>query len=440
MPPKKKTKDPHAEVAKAMFDEVKIPKPSVNQLIAQAKAKLGKEGVVIRCAKELETRFDLRRPSGIMSLDIATGGGLPPGLCQIDGVEGTGKNLLMNYYFAKVQEIYGEDTAIFMACLEFRYDKAFARKCGLKVAYSPYEIEMEQRLRHKLGKEALTSAEIDEMTNEIGKIVVIEGGTEEILETTLTFIDSNRFQVGGIDSWDAMLPEAEEKVDLIDDPKIASPASLQTRWMHKVHAAMQPKHRCPVCYELGLDHKATGPASYTFYCTNPDCKWKGQDPYYEENETTIIGIRQARARLNRTSMRQSETQSGGAWSLRHGKLLDIKLSRGEYIMQSNNRIGKEINWELTKGKAGTHEGKKGSFKYIYDPPHVEAVHDLIETCLQLGAIAKAGAWYEFDVGGEKMKVKSRAELEDFVEGEVEAIRSLRDAALRAAGLEHIRFK
>lgn len=436
--PKKKEKK--VEPVKAVVDPSQIPKPSVDELIAYAKAKLGKEGVVIRKGGELETRFDLRRPSGILSLDIATGGGLPPGLVQIDGVEGTGKNLLMNYYFSKVQEIYGEDTAIFMACLEFRYDKSFGRACGLQVAYSPYEIEMEQRLRHKLGKTPLSSEDIDELMSEIGKLVVIEGGTEEILETTVTFIDSNRFQIGGIDSWDAMLPGAEEKVDLIDDPRIASASSLQTRWMHKVHAAMQPKMRCPVCYGSTLEHKATGPLSYTFTCTDGDCHWKGQNPFYEENETTIIGIRQARARMNRTSMRQSETQSGGAYSLRHGKLLDIKISRGEYVMQGTTRLGKEINWEITKGKAGTHEGKKGSFRYIYEPPHVEALEDLIDCCMQFKVINRAGAWYEFDSEEGPLKVKSRAELEDFIETRPDVIRSLRGAAMQAAGLGQIRYK
>lgn len=417
-----------------------IPKPSVDELIDFAKAKCGKEGVVIRRAGELETRFDLRRPSGILSLDLACGGGLPPGLCQIDGVEGVGKNLLMNYYFAKVQEIYGEDTAIFMACLEFRYDKSFARKCGLKVAYSPYEVEVEQRRRHKLGQDKLSSKEIDALMQQEGQIVIIEGSTEEILESTLIFIDSNRFQVGGIDSWDSMLPAAEEKVDLIDDPKIASASSLQTRWMHKVHAAIQPKPRCPVCYSAALDHKATSAGSYTYICENGECKWKGKDPFHEENETTIIGIRQARARMNRTSMRQSETQSGGAFSLRHGKLIDIKLSRGEYIMLGSERHGKEINWELTKGKAGTHEGKKGSFRYIYDPPHVEAVDDLIDTCTRLEVIKRGGANYEFEVNGEMQKIKGKADMEDFIENNVDAIRSLREAALRASGLDHVRYR
>lgn len=420
--------------------EREIPKMSVDDLIDLAKARCGKEGVVIRRAEALETRFDLRRPSGILSLDLACGGGLPPGLSQVDGVEGVGKNLLMNYYFAKVQEIYGADTAIFMACLEFRYDKAFARKCGLRVAYSEYEIEVEQRRRRKLGQEKLSNKEIDELMQQDGQIVVIEGSTEEILESTLIFIDSNRFQIGGIDSWDSMLPAAEEKVDLIDDPKIAAASSLQTRWMHKVHAALQPKARCPNCLSRALDHKATSAGSYTFICENGECHWRGKEPFYEENETTILGIRQARARLNRVSTRQSETQSGGAFSLRHGKLIDIKLSRGEYIMLGNERIGKEINWELTKGKAGTHEGKKGHFRYIYEPPHVEAVDDLIDTCIRLECIKRAGANYEFEVNGETQKIRGKAELEDYIESNVDAIRSLREAALRASGLDHVRYK
>jgi hypothetical protein len=139
-------------------------------------------------------------------------------------------------------------------------------------------------------------------------------------------------------------------------------------------------------------------------------------------------------------MRQSPTESGGAYSLRHGKLLDIRLSRGEYVMLGTERMGKEINWEITKGKAGTHEGRKGSFRYIYEPPHVEAISDLISTCTSLGVIKRGGGVYEFEENGEPQKLKGQAALEEYIENNVEAIRCLREAALRASGLDHIRYR
>ena len=55
------------------------PRADTDALYETLQADLGKYGVVIQRGTELEGRFDLRRPCGIPSLDIDTGGGLPAG-------------------------------------------------------------------------------------------------------------------------------------------------------------------------------------------------------------------------------------------------------------------------------------------------------------------------------------------------------------------------
>ena len=144
------------------MSKAKVPKPKqsarvdIDELLASIQASLGAQGVVMQRGSDLEGRFDLRRPCGIPSLDIATGGGLPAGgLSQIDGPEGTGKNLLIYHYFAKVQRLYKANTKIFMLCMEFPFDKMFAHKIGFRVPFSDYEIEVERRGRKERAEEPL---------------------------------------------------------------------------------------------------------------------------------------------------------------------------------------------------------------------------------------------------------------------------------------------
>ena len=193
-------------------DRTKIPRVDTNVLLDALQAKLGGDGVVLQRGEEIEGRFDLRRPSGIVQLDIACGGGLPAGgLSQIDGLDGIGKNLLLNHYLAKQQRIYKDEANLGMVCLRVHFDKLFARAVGVKVALSNYEIEAIGRERHLKGHPELTNEEADEFKEQIGNFHVFRGAAaEKILEGVVDWVSCNSYQLIGIDSWDAMLTIAEE--------------------------------------------------------------------------------------------------------------------------------------------------------------------------------------------------------------------------------------
>jgi RecA/RadA recombinase len=430
-------------MARKIRDSVSAERPrsDINSLLSDIEADLGGQGVVIQRGKHLIGRFDLRRRCGIPSLDIATGGGLPPGLCQIDGPEGTGKNLLVYHYFARVQQVYKQKTRIFMLCMEFPFDKMFAHKIGFRVPFSDAEIEIEQRRRKEKNESPLTKKEIEALQDDtnLGEFVLLRGPAEGNLEAVVRLIADNSFQIGAIDSWDAMLTASEEETPLDDDPRIANPANVQTRWMRKVHAAMAPIKTCPLCWNRNLEFKKLGAGSYTYYC---ECGWKGKEPYMEENETTIIGIRQVRANLNRASMRSREWKVGGANALKHGKLVDIQLRPGEHIKDKDgNKIGKEIVWEITKGKAGTHEGKTGAFKYYFDPPAVDIDLDMFAWCLNEGIISRAGGTYTVDpqdLGKEPYKFRGQGEVLEALASDQQFKDILWKLMLRKADLTHIR--
>lgn len=414
------------------------PKADTDALFESITAKLGGYGVVLQRGADLEGRFDLRRPCGVPSLDIATGGGLPAGgLSQIDGPDGAGKNLLIYSYFAQAQKLYGDDARIFMLCMEYPFDKMYARKIGFRVPFSDYEIASEQRKRREAGEEPLTKAEVADMQDATGcgDFHVLRGPAEANLDAVVEMVRSNAYQIGAIDSWDAMLTVPQEQAELADDPRIASASNVQTKWMNKLQGALMPRKRCPECFSLELEFKKRE-ENYSYSCK---CGWKGKRPYLEENETSVIGIRQVRANLHKANMRSREWKVGGAWALKHGKLIDIQLRPGEilYTKDGKTKIGKEINFEITKGKAGTHEGKVGAFKYYFDPPGIDIDTDFLNYCTAKGIIKRGGAVYY--VG--ELKFNGKEELLDAMSDCELGLKSkLWDLMRAEAGLLHVRHR
>jgi len=131
-----------------------------------------------------------------------------------------------------------------------------------------------------------------------------------------------------------------------------------------------------------------------------------------------------------------EYKVGGAWALKHGKLIDIQLRPGEPIKLRDEKVGKEIKWELTKGKAGTHEGKTGSFRYYFNPPEIDLDFDFFTYCAANEILSRAGANYSF----EDMKFRGKDELLAAMSDDANLKTRLWAAMLHTAGLSHIRYK
>jgi RecA/RadA recombinase len=418
------------------IDLSKIPRDNPEDILEVIQSIAG-EGVVVQRGQDLEGRMDLRRQSGIVTLDIACNGGLPAGgLSQIDGLDGAGKNLLLNHYYARCQRVYGKDTAIMMVCFESSYDKMFGRKCGVRVALSDYEIDVENRARKAKGLESFTKKEMDILaTDQIGTFHVVRGSiAERMLQVVADATATNSYQIVGIDSWDAMLPTAANEKELEDNARVADASNIQARWMAKVFGALTPQKICPECYNRPLDFKTTGPGKYGYICK---CGWKGKQPYLWENETTLIGIRQVRANMNKAGMHAREYKVGGSYALRHGKMIDIQLRKGETLLENKVKIGKEIVWELTKGKAGTHEGLTGAFRYYFRPPKIDVASDMVSYALPNGIIeggGKSGYSFQGNPLGKREQITAALDAD----GKLKA--AVRKAILDHAGLGHIRYR
>lgn len=131
------------------------------------------------------------------------------------------------------------------------------------------------------------------------------------------------------------------------------------------------------------------------------------DKYGRPNTTTVIGINQYRDNVN-AGLYGNPMKIAGGHALAHGQLVNIHIEQGSKIRvafgNENRIVGKEINWEIMKGKAGCHDGMKGTYKlflgeYGY-PFGIDKYSDLLACALNAGVVEQSGAWYGYK--GEKI--------------------------------------
>jgi len=420
-------------------------KPSPDDVIDYINMRHGRHGPVIRKANETWDAYDLRRPCGVPGVDINSGGGLPAGnLSQLDGPESVGKNYLLNLYIREGQGNYGRDSVTGMCCFE-PPDKRFMQLCGVWVPMSDYDIDVTQSARKRLGQELMSRSEIKAAKNmlEIGDVHFLDTGpAEDRLNGIVHMVDANIYQIIGIDSWDSLLTQYEKECDLGEDARVAAAASVETMWMKKVTDALSPKYRCPDCGFAPLESNVTSFVArrYNYVCSG--CNWKGKDPFVEINTTTIIAIRQARAKnVGRALAKQRgrDYHSQGAWALKHGNQVRISLHPGEIFRVGKTTIGKEINWQIAKGKSGAREYSIGSFGLNFDPIFTDVVHDLVSYCLQHQIVEQAGKGYYNIPVLDISKIHGRAAINDLVNENENYFEILLDEVYNAEGLAHVRF-
>src|SRR5690606_37891032 len=117
---------------------------------------------VLVAAEDLSVNSYLRRPSGVMQLDIDTGGGLPAqSMVTIGGPPNAGKSTLLYHYYGMHQRLYGESSYIAHACPE-GLDYIQARRCGWVIPVPLNVIEAMQKEREESGEPLLTQDEVTE--------------------------------------------------------------------------------------------------------------------------------------------------------------------------------------------------------------------------------------------------------------------------------------
>ena len=290
---------------------------------------------VMTTADHMPETFNLRRPSGIMQFDLDIGGGFPAG-CQvkISGPEGVGKTMLLNYFYAMHQKIYGEESFISHFFTESYPDLWFMRKCGVAVRIPDSMIESREREQVVRGLPKYTKEERAWFKHQIGEMTFSGGmAGEALLGEVLTQTERNIFGIIGIDSITRVVPEGELAKDLDDEAKIAAKANMKNRFFDQYHRMVTQ-----------LDN-----------------------PKY----TTLLMLGQARANMGGGQW-DRKWKPAEDWSGRHGYQISVLVYDGQNIakQQSNKRVivGKNLCWDIEKGKAGTHDNIRGEIEQYYTHP------------------------------------------------------------------------
>ena len=340
----------------------------------------------VTTADETMTPFKMRRRFGICSLDVAIGGGAPAGgPTQIAAPEGVGKNALVWQGIKENQDVYGDDSAVIWLPTEYPIDKPFGHMFGAVCPMSDSEIDIENRARKRDGRSKLSKKQTDKMQRSLGSFLILdEGTTANRFEALVELVKTNVFQIAVVDSIAAILTDQRSDTPLGEFAQQSSEAFLLTEFQKKLWGA------------LGNPHDP--------------------DNTHQPNWTTLLLINQVRA--NRNLQKGGFGRKwvvGGAHALKHGKLLDIILTRGKSIegtrvigvdsegeeKTKRIRLGKEVSWEIAKAKAGTHEGQRGTVEYHYDSGW-QVEKDLVNTALYSGVIERIGnsKYVVVDVDGE----------------------------------------
>ena len=301
-------------------------------------------------ADEISSPNFLRRPTGIAQIDIDLGGGFPAGTVNyVSGPENAGKTWLLFKTYAMHQRLYGPNSSIMHCQIEGPFDYFFLRNTvGYKIAIPTNLIEEHQEHRKARKVPLLTKAEVKELATGIGEFLMLLPTTmEEMIDWILETTQRGLAHIIGVDSIAAAEPSAEAVLNtLTKSPQQGAHATLMKRFLQHFYPLVSGSR--------GL------------------------------NETTLIFINQVihnRDKANAAPFMQKfikDWKPAGSPAAKHGKTLDLLVWSGAKIREKGGKkkdedgedekkaiIGKDFNWEVVKGKLGTHDNIFGKTDFYY---------------------------------------------------------------------------
>lgn len=371
----------------------KTQKVSADQVIAQLKSRYpGK----IFSADEYSMPWVMKRlPTGVLDLDIALNGGFPAGgLSFLIGKQGVGKSWMANQIIREQQLIYGDECNVAWISTEMPYDKMQGQSCGVAVPLSNTELEKIRKDFEATG-DVLPDDVADDMLRSVGTFLTVPPSTaEKSLDMALDIIRSRAFQVVVIDSFGSMLTDLEKDKDLDESNRVGGAALLNTSFARKLNEALST------------------------------------DENGEPNLTCVIGINQVRDNMNRANKYSPEIIETGGWALKHARWVTVQMSKSK-LKDGANQVGSTVRWEITKQKAGGHEGMKGEFDFYYSRGGIDYPLHTMHVAADYGVVQRSGSWFSYnDVKLGQGAPKAAAEMVNL--GLEEEIRT---ATLKAAGIK-----
>ena len=329
----------------------------LSALIRKIEKNLG-GGAKISSLADAATPYHVKRPTGILSLDLALRGGFPAGsLHQIHGPDGVGKDFITNRIIAENQRIYGEDSCVFWMSFGYPPDRTHMRFSGVQVAYTDNDL-----IGLGYSKDSLDKVDPAVRGSTVGNIFLIdlnqvtlsEKPAETLLDGVLELIASNECQIGIINELGSGETRHNVVKNLGEDPRMAAWSGLMTQFLQKMYT----KLRVP---------KDDG----------------------SPNESTLFALNPQRANLNAMSAKFKPTVAGGGFALKHAKTVDLHMKDLGSLRKGTEVIGKKVGWVISKGKHGIAEGANGMYEF-HSATGVDLVLDLARVAKAYGHIRNRG--------------------------------------------------
>ena len=324
----------------------------------------------LKLANEYVLPFTTRRMhTGLLSLDVELKGGFPcGGLSQLVGPYNSGKTYLAWQVIRQQQYFKGEDLSVLLAMTEMRADRTQARLAGVAISLGDEDIENLERARVESGYPKFTKEELKTLTHEIGNIQECHAeSAEKLFDVVLKGIETNAYHVIIIDSFGSIMSAAEAEAKSLEEKTYGGAAKPITEFLRKMGAL------------LTMD-----------------------DQDENARDVCILGINQVRDAIGDPNV---DYRSTGGRALEHYKFVDVFVQTGKQIGYEENlytsdgtkkrwvQTGKEVNWKIQKGKAGIHEGARGSYVFDFRTGAGDFYLDAVVAGVRHGVIEMNGSYF-----------------------------------------------
>ncbi len=361
-------------------------------LMEETNKKLKGRALIQRASDYRLPYLTKRLPTGLLTMDTELKGGWPAGgLTQLIGRKNAGKDMLMWLTIRQLQHFLGSKMKVLLAQTELQADRQQARLLGVQISLGDGDIQAMTDARKENGWPPFTAEEVATMKQEVGTIHELHAiSAEDFYDVVLKAVENNIYHLIVINSIGNILAAAEQENESVHDKTYGGSSGPNTTFLKKM----------------------------TNMLTLPD-EWGGV------RDTCVLGINQVRDNIKDPN---KAYKAPGGNSLEHAKLVDMFIESGPQIgsevpvytitpegpktMKRFHATGKQVNWKIEKGKAGIHEGGRGSFIYDFRINNVDYYTDTLIAGVQNGVISQEGAWLGIPHPTETGKFIMRAQGKD----------------------------
>lgn len=374
--PKKKEALAPAPASRKTKEEKEVKPPSRDEralaLMDDINKKTRGRAVLMPASEYVLPYLTKRLPTGLLTLDLELRGGVPAGgISQVIGRKNAGKSWLAWQMIRQLQHMLGEDMMVLLAMTEIPADRSQARLAGVKISMGEEFIEESNKARAQSGQPLFTKEECESLVAETGTIHELHAlAAEDFYDVVLRSIEQNIYHLIIIDSIGNIMSAAAEENKSVHDKTYAGAAGPNTVFLQKMTNLLTMK-----------------------------------DEWGKVRDTCVLGINQVRDNIKDPN---KPYKAPGGNLLEHAKLLDLYLESGSMLgenqpvlkmtndgltkVQNFVAYGKQVNWKIEKGKAGMHEGGKGTYTYDFRIGTVDFYTDTIIAGLNYGVIEGSGSY------------------------------------------------